>query len=94
MSTAAEKRYMGIVAKVPCVLCTLLDQGPTKGEVHHARTGQGSGERASHFLTISLCPECHRGPNGLHGNRSLLRIAKVDELDLLAATIEAVMNLR
>lgn len=87
--SAAGKRYMEKVACVPCVLCTALGQGPSKGTVHHLRTGQGKGERASDFLTMSLCPACHQGPNGLHGDRALLRIAKVDELDLLAMTIEA-----
>jgi len=28
-------------------------------------------------------------PNGLHGDRTLMRIAKLEELDLLARTIEA-----
>ena len=45
-------------------------------------------QRASDFLTIPLCPPCHTGPNGIHGNKSLMRIQKLDELDLLAATIE------
>ena len=47
------------------------------------------GERASHFLTIPLCPDCHTGPNGIHGNKSYMRIRKLDELDMLATTIEA-----
>ena len=46
-------------------------------------------QRASNFLTIPLCPGCHRGPSGIHGDRSLMRIQKLDELDLLALTIEA-----
>lgn len=46
-------------------------------------------QRASDWLTVPLCQECHTGPNGLHGNRSLLRIRKLEELDLLAMTIEA-----
>jgi hypothetical protein len=87
--SAASKRYMGRVAKIGCVLCAKLGAGPTKASVHHLREGQGKGERASDFLTIALCYDCHQGPNGFHGNRSLLRIAKVDELDLLALTIEA-----
>lgn len=40
-------------------------------------------------MTIPLCPPCHTGPNGIHGNKSLMRIQKLDELDLLARTIEA-----
>lgn len=46
-------------------------------------------QRASNWLTIPLCPDCHTGPNGIHGNRSLMRIQKIEEIDLLARTIEA-----
>jgi hypothetical protein len=72
------------VAELPCVLC-----GTEPCEVHHLREGQGMSQRASNFLTIPLCPGCHRGPSGIHGDRSLMRIQKLDELDLLALTIEA-----
>lgn len=80
----AEARHMGRVAELPCALC---NAEPV--EVHHLREGQGLSQRASNWLTIPLCPSCHRGPSGLHGDRSLLRIQKVDELDLLARTIAA-----
>lgn len=84
-----SKRHMSRVADLGCMLCLLLEQGKTPAEVHHLREGQGGGQRASDFLTIPLCPDCHRGPHGLHGDRALLRIAKVNELDLLALTLEA-----
>jgi hypothetical protein len=45
------------------------------------------GDRANDFLTIALCVECHRGNNGFHGTKSMMKIAKVTELDLLAETI-------
>ncbi len=82
--SAAGKRHMGRVAALPCACC-----GAHGVHVHHIREGQGMSQRASDFLTVPLCPECHTGPNGLHGNRSLMRIRKLDELDLLAMTIEA-----
>lgn len=80
----AEARHMDRVAQLDCVLC-----GARPVEVHHLREGQGMAQRASSFLTVALCPDCHRGPSGLHGDKSLLRIQKVEELDLLARTIEA-----
>lgn len=46
------------------------------------------GQRASDWLTIPLCPDCHTGPWGIHGDRTMLRILKADELDLLADTLE------
>lgn len=82
--TAAERRHMDKAASLSCVLC---DTRPV--ELHHIREGQGMSQRASNFLVVALCPACHRGPIGLHGDRSLLRIKKLEELDLLAMTIEA-----
>jgi hypothetical protein len=46
-------------------------------------------QRASNWLTIPLCPDCHTGPRGIHGDKSILRTLKLDELDLLARAIEA-----
>ena len=79
------KKHMAKVAGLHCVLCGT--HGPV--EVHHVREGQGMAQRASDYLTVALCPECHRGPLGIHGDRTLLRIQKISELDLLARTIEA-----
>lgn len=80
----AEARHMARVAALDCVLC-----GSAPCEVHHLREGQGMAQRSSNFLTVALCPDCHRGPSGVHGDRSLMRIQKLEELDLLALTLEA-----
>lgn len=55
--------------------------------MHHIREGQGMSQRASDFLTIPLCPDCHQGPQGVHGDRTLMRVYKLSELDMLANTI-------
>ncbi|TQE98148.1 MAG: hypothetical protein FKY71_15335 [Spiribacter salinus] len=90
MVSKASREYMGRVARFPCVLCEALGMPGVPAEVHHLREGQGTSQRASDYLTASLCPECHRGPQGVHGDRTLLRVAKLDEMDLLAMTIEKV----
>lgn len=81
---------MDRVAEMGCILCYLLDLAQeSKTDLHHIREGQGMAQRASNWLVIPLCHlGCHQGPCGIHGDRSLLRIAKVDEFDLLAATLE------
>ena len=86
--TKHESDYMGRVKSLSCVLCDLLGQ-PQSGvtEAHHIRTGHGLGDRASDFLTVALCVDCHRGPHGFHGTKTLMRIAKLTEMDLLAETI-------
>ena len=80
---------MGRVADLGCIVCKLLFSRFEPAEVHHIREGQGMAQRASNWLIVPLCPDCHRGYQGLHGDRSLMRIAKLEELDLLALTIEA-----
>jgi hypothetical protein len=82
MTTNAERKHMGRVAQLSCGLC-----GAHGVEVHHIRMGQGAGQRAGHFLTVPLCPSCHRGPQGVHGDKTMLKILKWTELDLLSDTL-------
>lgn len=91
MTTAAEKRHMGRVAALGCILCRYLGYGHSPAEIHHLREGQGMAQRASHYLTVPLCYEHHQGASGLHGlgTRGFYTRYKLDELDLLAMTYEA-----
>lgn len=89
--TTAAKRYHGEVAALGCMLGKALGQDHGPANIHHLREGQGMGQRANDFLVIPLCRECHQGKMGIHGDKTLLRIVKLDELDLLAMTIEAMM---
>lgn len=84
---------MGRVAELGCVLCELLGMHQeTKTLVHHIREGQGMSQRAHDELTIPLCHEHHVGNSGVHGTKAALRIAKVEELDLLAMTIRKLIK--
>ena len=83
MTTKAEHQHMDRVASLPCACC-----GAEGVQVHHIREGQGMSQRASNYLVIPLCYDCHQGPKGMHGDRTLMRIRKLGELDLLARTIE------
>lgn len=89
MTSAAGKRHMSRVAALHCVCC-----GAYGTQVHHIREGQGMSQRASDFLTIPLCPDCHVGPLGVHGDKSLMRIRKLSELDMLAETIRMLTDSR
>lgn len=80
---AAVKRHMSRVAELPCCLC-----GTQPVELHHIREGQGMAQRAPDMLVIPVCPDCHRGSRGIHGDKTMLRIMKTTELDLLAQTLE------
>ena len=85
---AKEARYMGRVAELGCILCDALGRPNEPAQVHHVREGQGMSQRAQNYLTVPLCPSCHLGPHGIHGDKGLLKQAKLDEMDLLSLTIE------
>jgi hypothetical protein len=89
--TAAERAHLAKVAGLGCILCRTLGLGETRAERHHLREGQGVGQKASHFLTVPLCTEHHRGKIGFHGlgRSGFYQRYKLDELDLLALTLEA-----
>lgn len=82
MSTTSRNHIARIKA-MPCGLCGA--SGPS--DAHHIREGQGMGQRASDYLAVPLCKDCHQGPQGLHGDRSLWRVYRKGELDVLAETI-------
>lgn len=93
--TEAEREYHEEVAGLGvCVLCQELGMPSSEVTLHHVRTGQGMGQRSSHWLVVPLCPSCHQGPTGVHGDQALLRIARVTEMDLLARTVELVARRR
>jgi hypothetical protein len=88
MTTKSEKQWLDAVASLPCCLC-----GAHGVEVHHIRTGQGMGQRSGHHLTIPLCPSCHRGPMGVHGDKTMMRMQKLDEMAMLERTIGRVAEI-
>lgn len=83
----ADKAYMGRVAELPCANC-----GTEPVEVHHIRFGVGMAQRNSNFLVIPLCPSCHRGSKGIHGDRTAFLLGKNDEMSMLADTIERLVT--
>jgi len=58
--TKEEEAHLNNVASLSCAVC-----GDTAVEVHH-KTGAGMGLRASHFETMPLCVNHHRGQEGIH----------------------------
>lgn len=86
--SAASKRHLVRVAALGCVICKRLGYPDSVAEIHHPRFAAGMAQRASDWLAIPLCAECHRGSRGIHGDRSVLRQIKADEPALLADVIE------
>lgn len=81
--TAAEAAHMAKVKMAGCVIC---NAGPPN-EAHHPRQGL-------HFCTIAVCTDCHTGTGGWHRNKTMWRIAKMDELSALNETLRRVEQMR
>ena len=79
--TAAERRHAARIAEMHCAVCDAA--GPS--EVHEIRQGEW-------FLSLPLCPACHRGQGGWHGTRALWNVRKLDQLGALAITIRRLMT--
>ena len=84
--TNAEKAHLSRVASLPCALC-----GAHGVNVHHILDGRVKGRKSGAFTTIPLCPDCHQGSHGIHGNQAMLKLAKKTELELLGETIERIL---
>ena len=92
--SAASRRHMARVARVPCVLCRHMGMGDSPAEVHHMKYGTGASDRASDYLTIALCERHHKVeyPESVHAlkERGLRLRYNLSEIDLLAMTLEAI----
>jgi len=79
--TSAERHHIARVKELPCSVCDV--EGPS--ECHEIKQGQW-------FTSLALCPSCHRdGLLGLHGQKRMWAIKKMEELDGLAITVERLM---
>lgn len=82
--TVLERAHIERVAGLPCS----VDDTPGPSEVHEVKQGQW-------FTAIALCSSCHRGPLlGLHGERRMWAIKKMDEIDALAVTVRRLSEAR
>lgn len=99
----AEAEYLGKLVRLGCIVCRHItieihgmaydapDPSLQMTVVHHPREGQGGGQRAQNWLAIPLCVSHHTGKYGVHqnGNKIPSLSPPLDEMDLLALTIEA-----
>jgi hypothetical protein len=86
MTTKPEKLHLSKLVEKGCTLCRYLRLGETPSEVHHIRTGTGTGKKAPHSQTIALCPEHHRlGSQAIHvlGRKLWEKRFGISELELL-----------
>lgn len=81
MSNAA-KRHMQRVSELGCLICG------SPAQLHHPRMAEAKGKKASDWLVVPLCSAHHHPPEGIHAPRTFYTRHRLDEMDLLALTIE------
>ena len=74
-----ERAHVDKVKSGPCAVCGEGDYS----EAHEITQGNW-------YTSIALCEHCHRGPQGIHGDKTLWRIFKVDENDALNETLRRI----
>ena len=77
----AESEHLRKVKESGCAVC-----GAGVGAVvqaHHIQQGL-------HYTTVALCPDCHTGPMGIHGDKTMWRIHKINEMEALNETLRRV----
>ena len=80
--TAAERRHVARIKEMNCVVC----DAPGPSECHEIEQGQW-------FASMPLCSDCHRGSiNGLHGQKRMWAVHKMDELKALNETVKRLME--
>ena len=89
-ATAKERRHMGKVASMGCIVCVNIEHGETPAEIHHVSNG-AMGKRATNYEVIPLCHIHHRtGGYGVavHAGRVQWESNFGTEQELLAQTLE------
>lgn len=77
-----EREHLGRVKELPCSVCDT----PGPSEAHHYKQHR-------QYTCIALCSDCHRGNfNGLHGQRRMWAVKRMDEADALNVTIQRLME--
>ena len=78
------KKHLALIHDLPCGLC-----GTVPVEAHHILEGRTPNRKSPDGLAIPLCWSCHQDPhNGIHGLRSMWKIMRKSELDVLEETYE------
>lgn len=79
--TDVDRKHIDRVKSLSCSLC----DDPPPSDAHHIKQGE-------HFLAVALCKDCHQGGlNGIHGQRRMWGLLKMDEIDALGITYKRLM---
>ena len=88
-TSVTARDYLSLIHKLPCVVHFFkTNEKRPCDEAHHVIGGDP-------WSCVPLCRDCHQGAKGLHGlhRRPFYALWKIDELWLVARTVELVMKL-
>lgn len=85
--TAEEEAYLEAVAQLNCMVC-----GSYPVEVHHVRDKTGLSVRPSHFETIPLCFNCHRGTFSVHNCKKSFEAKYGTQNEMIEKTKRIIKN--
>jgi hypothetical protein len=81
--TKGEAAHLERVKNLECAVCAKY----APSHAHHLMHDRASGRKPGHYCTIPLCDNCHVGPNGIHGDRSMWKVYKISEMEALDQTL-------
>lgn len=84
--TNEEARHIECVASLGCLICG------KPAEVHHVMHAPGKATRRDHRFVAPLCPDHHRGNEGVHGLGSEKAFLALWGVDLVEWCIDAWLN--
>jgi len=77
---SGERLHIARIKLMSCIVC----DSPPPSECHEIHQGQW-------YTSMPLCADCHRGSlNGIHGQKRLWNVYKLDELAALNETIRKI----
>jgi len=80
--TLKERNHQARIKEMSCGVCGAA--GPS--DAHHI-------VQHEQYLCIPLCKDCHQGSfNGIHGEKRIWNVYKVDEMSVLNETIRSLVR--
>ena len=82
--TPEETAHVARIKAMPCICCGAKPE-PSPSEAHEIRQGMW-------WLSIPLDWCCHRGPHGIHGDKTMFTLVKKTELSCLNEVIRMLLT--
>ena len=79
--TRAERDHIEAIKHLPCSVCN----APGPSSAHHI-------DQSCAYTCVALCQECHTGKGGIHREKTMWKIYKLDEIKALNITLRRLLH--